>query len=197
MKLSKTALLFLAIGIFVILAAILGMSYHRQGQEQSRLNEELSLVQLRFKKLPAQEQLSSQQGELESRLAKAESQLKSAKTSLYWFLQSIEASELFFELAEASQVEVTNISSPGLATETLEEVDLSGLSLTVTVAGDVPNLIDFIYKWTKEYPTGVVESVEIIVPEVTDEEAEEEETETEEEKPSATVNLLIYTYEGN
>jgi len=197
MKLSKTALLFLAIGIFVILAAWLGMSYYQQGQEQSQLSEELSLVQLRLKKLPTQEQFSSQQGELESRLAKAESQLKSAKASLYWFLQSIEASDLFFELAEASQVEVTDISSPGLVTKTLEEVDLSGLSLTVTVEGDVPNLIDFIYKWTKEYPTGVVESVEIIVPEETDEEAEEEEIETEEERPSATVNLLIYTYEGD
>ncbi len=194
-KLSTTSWIFLTIGIFGILVLSLNVAYAQQSQEQSQLNEELAQAQLRLKKYPAQ-QISSQKSELESRLAEAELQLKVTKVGLYWSTESIEASDALFELAEASYVEVTGISSPGLTTEELEGVTFSVLPLTVTIEGDVLNLIDFIYKWTHEYPTGVVQSVEITVPEVTEEEEEETE-EAEEEKPSATISLLLYSYEDN
>ena len=190
-KLSKTTWIFLAVGTFVILCASLGMVYFQLGNEQSQLNEKLTLAQLRLKKYPAH-QLAPQQEELEGRLAKAGLQLKVAKNSLYQSTQSIEASDALFDLAEDYQVEVTEIGSPGVTTEELEGVNLSFLPLTVTVEGDVLNLIDFIYKWTHEYSTGVVQTVEITVPELV-----EEEEETEEEEPSAVINLLIYTYEGD
>ena len=199
-KLSTTSWIFLTIGIFGILVLSLNVAYAQQSQEQSQLNEEVALVQKRLLKNPPQ-QISSQKSELESRLAKAELQLKVTKVGLYWSLESIEASDALFELAEASYVEVTGISSSGVTSELLEGVDFSILLLTVTIEGDVLNLVDFIYKWTKRYPTGVVQSVAITVPEPPEEEEEVEGagavTETEEEKPSATINLLIYSYEGD
>jgi len=190
-KISKTALIFLAGGIFVILVAILGMNYSQQSQEQSRLNHELSLAQLRLEEY-ASEQLSSQQEELESRLTRLEARLKVTKNNLYQSIQSIEVTETLYEVAEAYDVEIVEISSPGVSDKELEEVTLSALTLAVTVEGDVLNLIDFIYAWTEEYPTGVVESVEITVPE-----PPEDEEETAEELPSADIRLLIYTYEGD
>jgi len=196
-KLSTTSWIFLTIGIFGILVLSLNVAYAQQSQEQSQLNEEVALVQKRLLKNPPQ-QISSQKSELESRLAKAELQLKVTKVGLYWSLESIEASDALFELAEASYVEVTGISSSGVTSELLEGVDFSILLLTVTIEGDVLNLVDFIYKWTHEYPTGVVQSVAITVPEVVEEEEETEEAEeAEEEKPSAIINLLIYSYEGD
>ena len=196
-KLSTTSWIFLTIGIFGILVLSLNVAYAQQSQEQSRLNEEVALVQKRLLKNPPQ-QISSQKSELESQLAKAELQLKVAKVGLFQSLESIEASDALFELAEASYVEVTEISSSGVSSELLEGVDFSILLLTVTIEGDVLNLVDFIYKWTHEYPTGVVQSVEITVPEVVEEEEETEEAEeAEEEKPSAIINLLIYSYEGD
>ena len=90
-------------------------------------------------------------------------------------------------------MEIVEISSPGLANEELEGVTLAVLSLVVTVEGDEEaDLIDFIVAWTEEYPTGVVESVEITVPE-----PPEDEEETAEELTSADIRLLIYTYEGD
>ena len=197
-KLSTTSWIFLIIGIFGILVLSLNVAESQQSQEQDQLNEEIALVQKRLMKYPAQ-QISAQKEELESQMAKAESQLKVAKVGLYWSTESIEASDALFEVAEASLTEVTGISSPGVTTEELEGVTFSVLPLTVTIEGDVLNLVDFVYKWTHEYPTGVVQSVAITVPEVTEEEEEVEgaATETEEEKPSATINLLIYSYEGD
>ena len=244
-KLSKAVLIFVAGGIFVILAASLGMAYIQQEQEQKQLPQQLSLAQASLTKyLP--EELSARQRELESRLAQTESQLRAAKNSLRQSIESIEATDTLFEIAETCDVEITEVNSPGVTTKVLEGFTYSQLSLTVTVEGDVLNLIDFIYEWTHEYPTGVVKSVGITVPEVTEEEegetgeepqAEEGETEeepqaeegetgeepqveegeteeepqaeegeTEEEpqveeeetqKPSANIELSIYTYEGD
>ena len=194
MKISKITVIFLVIGIFVILFACMGMAYTQQDREQSQLNEEISLAQLRLNKYPVEE-LAAQKQEAEKRLVQAESQLGIAKASLYQSIESIEASNLLFDLAQDCQVEVTQISSPGITTKAREEVNLSALSLMVTIEGDVLNFTNFIYKWTQEYPTGIVESVEIKVPEPPD---EKEVTEEEEEEiPSATIKLLIHNYEGD
>ena len=195
MKLSKTSLIFLIIGVFIILAGSLGMSYFGQSKEQSLVEEEAAVAQLRLEKLPNQKQFSSQKEELESQLAKAETQLKAAKMSLYQLPESIEATDTLFVLAENSQVEVTEISSQGPGTETLGGVTLSVLSLTVTIEGDILNLIAFIYNWTEEYPTGMATWVEITVTELVEEEEGEEEVV--EEIPSAIINLFIYSYEGD
>lgn len=200
MKISKTTVIFLLIGIIVILAAGMGMAYTRYDREQSLLNEEIALAQLRLNKYPAQE-LASQKEDAQSRLAQAESQLSIAKASLHQSIESIEASNVIFDLAEECYVEVTEIQSPGIATHKIGEVELSFLPITVTIEGEVLNFNDFVYKWTQEYPTGVVESVEITVPEPPSEEeiakAEEAGEEIEEEKPSAVIKLLIHNYGGD
>jgi len=70
----------------------------------------------------------------------------------------------------------------------------------VRIEGDVPNIINFILKWTEKYSTGAVVSVEITVPRTPEGEEEEEGEETEEveeAKSSADLALFIYTYEGN
>ena len=201
MKLGKTSLLVLSIGIFIVLCASLGMAYSRQSQEQSQLDQELSLVQQRLKQL-SPEKLSTQQKELESRLVQTGSQIKAAKDNLRQSLESIEATDALFTAAETYQVEIIRISSSALTEKELEGVTCSVLSLTATVGGEVPNLIGFVSNLSWQFPTGVVQSVKINVPEVTEEEGEEEgegeEGEEEElEKPSANIVLSIHTYEGD
>jgi hypothetical protein len=180
MKISKPARIFLTSGILVILVASLAVAYFNQTAEQHRLNDELALAQVRLNEYPAQlQQISSQRQELESRLAEAESQLQAAEVSLDQSTESIAARDTLLVIARGCNVEVTEFSSERPGSETLEGVPFSALHLTVTVAGDVLSLIDFVYYWTEEYPTGMVESVEIG-----------------EEISSATIELLIYSYEG-
>ena len=195
MKLSKKAIILLVICVFVILVAGLGMTYSRQEGEQSQLDEELTLAKQRLEKYPDEEaEFAAQQKELESRLARAESRLRAAKANLYQSIESIEASDTLFTLAQDCGVEVVKIQSPGVTTKKIGEVTLSALSLTVTIEGDVLNIIDFVSEWTKEYPTGIVESVVITVPQPPD--AEAEEAQTEEKSPSADIDICISTYEG-
>ena len=209
MKLSKKVWIFLAIGILVILVASLSTVYSQQGLAQSQLNQELSSAGLRLKKYLS-EPPSSQKEELESQLAQAQSQLEATKTSLSQSIESIENTDTLFDIAEDCDVEIIGISSSFMDSESLENIGYSVLPLDVNIRGDMPNLIDFIHKWTEQYPTGVVTSVEITVPGMTAEEEEPGEEEPGEEEPeeeeaeegepgrsSADLLLHIYTYEGD
>ena len=196
MKLSKTTLVFLGVGIFAILAAGLGLTYSQRSREQNQLEQELSLAQLRLTKYSSPEELLSRQNELESQLAELGVQFEDAKGRLRQPVESIEVTDTLFEVAEACDVEIVELSSPGLASDSrnLRGITCSVLSLRAKAEGTVHDLISFIFMLSKKFPTGVFQSVGISIPEVIVEEtgggeevgeeegvAEEEETGGEEE----------------
>jgi len=191
MRLGKKAQIFLAGGIFVVLMASLFMVYSQHNQEQSRLSDELSLVQLALAGF-SPEKLSAQQRVLESRLTRTELELGTAKTKLRQSILSIEVTDTLFDVADTHNVEIIGIDSPGVTDEELEGVSLSILSLTAMVEGDVSNLVNFIVELSEEFPTSVDASVEILFPTSVDESEE-----TDVEKPIASIELRIHTYEGD
>lgn len=192
MKLSRRTWIILLAGIFIIGLVSINTAYSKQDEERSQLNQELSVAQARLAQYaPEQDsaqELASQQEELESRLVLIETQLKSVKVGLAPSIQSIEVTNTLFKVAESCGVEITEIGSPGLNDEALEGLNYSMLILTVKAEGSVLKLVNFILGLSDEFPTGVVEAVEINVPEVTEEETE---------PPSANLELHIHTYEGD
>ena len=185
MKLTKTSWLLLGIGIFIITLAGLGAVRYQQVNQQNQLNEELVLAEAKLNGSQL-EQLSYQQGELEKQLSQAMAQLRTAKDMLSQPTVSIATSGTLFDTAKAYGVEVTELSSSGLVSEELEGVPCSVLSLTTRVEGDVSDLIGFITELNNDFMTGVVQSVEISIPETISE-----------EKPSANIQLVIYTYQDD
>ena len=168
-KLSKTTLIFLAVGIFVVLAASLLMAYSQRDQERSQLSEELSSAQASLAKQWAKfssssQEFSYQQGELERQLDTNESQIDTAKTNLRQSIESVEVTDTCFEVARTNNVKIVKISSLDLVTgEELEGIGFFVLPLEVQVRGDLPNLIDFIFELTQQFPTSLLESTEISV----------------------------------
>jgi len=210
MKLSKTTLIFLGVGIFAILAIGMGMAYAQQSREQSRLDEQLSLAQLRLSTF-APQKLSPKVEGLEGELAKLEMQLKDTKALLCQSRESIEATDTLFDIAEVYDVRIIGISSPGLSDKEIEGIACPVLTVMVQLEGDVPNLIDFAVRLSEEFTTGVIQSVGIAIPEIPEEEEAEEEAEEEEEseeeeveeeaeeveKPTASIVLIVHTYEDD
>lgn len=183
MKLGKTARMFLAGGIFVVLAAILGMAYLQQGQEQSRLSQKLSTVQTVLDKQLAKfppEAFASQQSELQSQLTRAKLELYTAETRLRQSIESIKISDACFEVADATGVEVILIDSPGVTSEQLEEVSFSVLTFTVTVEGNLANQTDFILELSDRFTADVVDLLDVDV-----------------EERLATVTIRFHSYEGD
>ena len=213
MKLGKTSWLILGIGIFVISFAGLGVIRSQQLDKQVRLGQELSLVEMRLDKFQL-EQLHSQQNELEEQISQSISQLEAARAALRQPIESIEVTDVLFEIAESCGVEITGVTSPGIASEELEGISCPVIRLNIEVEGDVPNLLSFVIKLNDDFATGVVESVGIGVQgsveeeiegeqigEETEEEQAEEEIgaegiEGEAEKSSADIKLIVYSYQG-
>jgi len=185
LKLRKTSLLIITIGIFVIALASLGVVFFQQVNERNQLNEQLALVQLRLSGIQL-EQLSSQQTELEKQLEQTTSQYEAVKAILSQPIGSVTVSSVLFDVAEAYGLEVTQMSSPGLAIENLEGITCSVVTLSATVEGDVPNLVGFVTKLNSHLATGIVKSVTITVPGTANG-----------EKASANIQIVVYTYGGD
>lgn len=186
-KLSRKALIFLGVGILVIFGASLGMLLAQETEDQIQLNQALDVVQLRLKK-HSPDEFSFQIRELEWRLAQTEVQVNSAKDRLRQSIDSIEVTETLFEVAADNGVEMVEISSPGLSSEDLDSGIYSILLLAAVVEGDVSSLVDFVLAVGRKFPTGVVESVEVVVPAVIGGESAQ---------PSATLSLRIYSYQSD
>ena len=185
MKLSKKSGLILIVGIAISIFAGLWLARGQQVDEQEQLHEELSIVAMRLNGLQGEE-ISSQQGELEKQLSQAISQLETAKAVLSQSTESIAVSGTLFDIAEAIGVEITEISSSHLSSDSLGGITCSVLPLSVTVEGDVPDIISFVGSLNHDFKTGIVKSVEISIPETTSEET-----------VSANIQLHIYTFQGD
>ena len=185
MKISKKTLLIIAIGVFVIVAAGLYTVYSKQVKEQNQLNEQLASTQSRLS-IVNLEKLSSQQAELEQQLSLATSQFEAVKAIFSQPVGSITVTDSLFDIARVHGVVVTEMTSPGLANDSLEEITYSVLALTARVEGNVPALVRFVAALNSYLTTGVVKSVIITIPETDSG-----------EKAAADIQLVAYTYQGD
>lgn len=185
MKLSKTSWLILTIGIFVIIFAGLGVVRFQQVQQQNQLLEESTLAEQELDGVQL-EQLSSRKTELERQLDQATSQFEAVKAIFSQPIKSVAASSILFDIAEAHDVEITEMSSLGPDSDSLEGIDCSVISLTAKVEGDVTNLVGFIIKLNSQLATDVIRSITVTVPEMDSG-----------EKASVDIHMVIYTYQGD
>jgi len=185
LKLSKTSWLILSIGIFIVVAAGLGLTRSQQLKEKGQLDEELSVVEKRLSKLEVKD-LREQQEELQGRLDESTIQLMAAKDSLRQPVESIDVTDEFFTVAHYCGVEVMSISSSGIKSEKLGNIVCSMISLNARVTGKVSNLITFVIKLNNDFTTGVVKSAQMSIPETVSE-----------GESSASIQMVVYAYEGD
>lgn len=191
MKLAKTSIVTFGIGGAVILAATLGISYIRQTQDQEQMRQDLAKATARIAQLAApasNDGLVSQQKQLDSSLAKAQSDYDSVKAKLRRQLDSIEMTDQVSKVAKDSGVRMVGVDSTGLNPQKLNGVSFSFLSLTVTAEGDVPSLVKFQAQVSAQSPTAFIESSQISVP-------AQDANSIEVKLPSVVFVLTVYSYE--
>jgi len=186
LKLSKKSGFILIAGIAIAIFAGLWLARDQQVDEQEQLREELSIAAMKLENSQNNEEISAQQVQLENQLSQTISQLETAKAALSQSAGSIRVSGTLFDIAEATGVEITEISSSQLSSDSLEGLTCSVLPLSVTVEGDVADIISFVGSLNHDFTTGLVKSVEMNIPETTCEEA-----------ASANIRIHIYTFQGD
>lgn len=195
MKLSRTAWLILGIGVFAIAFVSLYVVYLQQGREQQRLDDSLSLAQAT---LPT---VVLERDDLKNALAQATSLLNAARSGFPDSVDSIRVDEKLFEIAKICDLKITSLTTSEPSDEEVETVTYSVAPFVVDVKGEVADILDFINTIaTDEYFTNTtVELVDIVVPEPLTEKEKRGLTEAAiagRETPSATIDLIIYGYQG-
>jgi hypothetical protein len=185
LKLSKTSWLILAAGIFIVVLSCLGVTRSGQVKEQNKLDEELKMSESRLDKTPTTE-LQTQLGELQERLEESEGQLAEAKNRLRQTVLSVDVTDKFFEIAKYCDVVIMNITTTTITKNTVAGVNYATISLGAAITGDASKILDFIISLNKGYATGYVKSALISLNNESGEEG----------SASASIQMIVYSYEG-
>lgn len=181
MKLSKTAQWILSLGILVALLVGMMSVYGRQRVVQSDLQSELNQLNENFVKY------TTQKGELQGRLNKAQSDLSKLDEKFQLPTESVEITEAIFEAADDSNVDIIKISSSlpkvGKATGG-GTVAYDSFGISIQAEGTVVQLLKLCEKLSEAFTNSVMNNVVIDV----GEEAGEAEI---------TLSLTVYCYEGS
>ena len=184
MKLSKASWLFLIGGILIILFASLGIASAKQLRDHEQLYGDLTVAERRVEKLQL-EQLNLQQEQLAGQINQAVAEREVAKDRLKHSNESIDVTDFLFEIADSCSVDIIGVNSRGLSSGDLGDIACSVQTISTSVEGSLPDLISFVTRLNTDFTIGVVDSADISIPEA-----------TEEARPTAHIQLSIYTYQG-
>jgi TolA-binding protein len=185
LKLSKTSWIILAAGLFIVVMAGLGITRSQQLQEQGRLDDELGISQQSLANLQITD-LQLQLDELQQTAAQEQLQLDETQKQLEQTVVSVDVTDEFFSIASNCGVMVINLITSPIVPNIYEGIGLSTTSLNAAVEGALPNLIDFVERLNNDFTTGLIKSTQIDIP-----------PSSSNETPSASVQMIIYSYEGN
>jgi hypothetical protein len=188
MKLSKTAWWILGIGFFVIALVTLVMFYVGNSNEAKQLEDSLQvneglLIQFRADR----EALDSELLQMQEQLDETEVAYNQNKANFSKVVRSIEYDQEIFSIANDNDLDVLSLIAEEPFENTLDEIIFKNTVFTVEVQGTVQKILTFIHDVAagSYFESAGVEMVDMEVPEA-DQEGE----------PSAIIEIIIYSYEG-
>ncbi len=193
MKLSGKSLTLLIVGITLIMVFSLGMVYLRNSQQQQELAEQLDIIQPVLDRTTTGD-VSSELAELESRQQAAELEMEAARVVVSQPIYAIGIARELYDIADDTGVEITSITSSGVIADLRSGLVFSALTARIEIEGDTADLVDFIAAFGQHYPTGLITSLQMNIPDPADEETDENGNPR---QPAANIDVQIFTYEGN
>jgi len=187
MRFSRIAWLALGIGIFVIVAGSLGSIYRTQASAQEGLESRLSVAQVTLPKLISEkEDLESQLRQAKLKLTEARTSLAEAGAKLPESVDSIEFDETLYKIANGVNLKITNLTTSRSGVKEVEDITFSTTSFKVVVKGKVDDILEFINTIATDayFTNATIKVVNMNIPK------------KEAEKPSATIELVTYSYKG-
>ena len=160
MKLSKTTWVALIIGVIVIAVITLGWTYSQENAQKTQLDTALVAAKQKLAGLTLDE-LNAQKAQLTEQAAQINAQAEDITAQLSSSKDSIEATDMILANAKSHNVEVVDISSPGLSSDSLSGIDSETLSVDIQVEGNVQNIANFTVSLSQIFPTAVVKTVQM------------------------------------
>jgi hypothetical protein len=195
-KLGRTALLVVGIGVFVIAFVALFFLYGQQSSEQEELESSLAGAQTQLAKLiSGRQSLETRLSEQQSKLAETQALLDSALASFPELEASIEYNEVLTELAEDYELEVVSMAADAPREKEVEGVTFVVIFFEVKVEGELSSILNMInaIATDERFSSATIETIDIDIPEP---ELIVATLGQEPEKSSGTIKLVGYSYGG-
>ena len=166
-KLSKTSWLILSAGVFLVVLAGLGLTRNQQIQEQSQVEEELVVSDMRLSKSSIVE-LQYRVDELSTLIEESQIEVDEAAEWLKTTVISADVTEEFYAITDYSSVNVTHFSTTPITRITMSGIGLSQTSISAQINGTLQNVIDCIVNLNSHFTTGYVLSSQISIRDIPD-----------------------------
>ena len=182
MKISKASWMILAIGVFIIVLAGLGLARSGQSKEKDRIDQELSMSNARLgnlKVLPYQTQID----ELQEQLTETQDQADEAKDRLEQKIISVDITDKFYEIAAYYHVIVDDVGTTSISQQPYASINCDTISLNADVSGKGEDIVDFVTGLNDNFTTGFVRSVQV--------------ANSDNDTSSINVQMTVYSYKGS
>jgi TolA-binding protein len=160
MKLSKTSWITLIVGIIIICGLSLGWTYYQQNNQQKQLDDKLTqskekLAQINF------DDLNAQKDQLTRQIEQNNTKIADVKTDLSSEEDSIDVTNTILEDAKNYNVDIVDMSSSGLSTESLLSIKCETLPVAIKALGNISDIASFTSSLQQKFPTSVVKVVQM------------------------------------
>jgi chromosome segregation ATPase len=186
----------MGIGVFVIAFVAMFFLYARQSSEQEELESSLAGAQTQLAKLiSGRQSLETQLSQQQSKLAETQALLDSALASFPELEANIEYNEVLTELAEDYDLEVVSMAADTPRENDVEGVVFLVISFEVKVKGELSSILNMInaIATDERFSSATIETVNIDIPEP---ELILATLGQEPEQSSGTIKLVGYSYGG-
>jgi hypothetical protein len=188
MKLSKIGLWILGIGIFVIASAVMVALHASQSGDAKQLEENLEVTQAVLATLVSdREDMTGQLAQMENELDEAEAAYFRSQGKFPKTVASIEYDEEIFSIADDNNLEVMSLVASEPRESDVEEITFNTTNFEVEVRGTVSHILNFIDDVVngEYFDSASVEMISMEVPKP-----------GQDKQPTAVLQIIIYSYEG-
>ncbi|GMW04061.1 hypothetical protein [Dehalococcoides mccartyi] len=191
MKISKTSWALLAFGLIIIAGASLFILFKNEDSRKTDLEDRLALAETSIPAVVANIATTTEQADqLSAQLEEVLGKLAQAKGQFPETIQSIEYASALVQMAANSGVDLLSFESSEASKLTLSKLNFEMTEFTLVVRGDINPMLSFISAIDKgaDFLTGSMDVIKLTFDTIT--------AEDDLPKPTATITLLLISYEG-
>jgi hypothetical protein len=158
MKMGKKTWIILLIGALVVGGASLGLTLNQQTTQKNDIQKQLTSAKAKLTALD-NEKLILQKEALNLKITDYAAQHKEIEAKLYFPDDNINITDSLIQDALECDVDLLELSSPGLGSGSLEGVEFETMDMAIKAQGTSDNIANFVYSLKKVFPTCEINSV--------------------------------------
>jgi hypothetical protein len=158
MKMGKKTWIILLIGALVVGGASLGLTLNQQTTQKNDIQKQLTSAKAKLTALD-NEKLIVQKESLNLKISDYAAQHKEIEAKLYFPDDNINITDSLIQDALECDVDLLELSSPGLGSGSLAGVQFETMDMSVKAQGTSSNIANFVYSLKKVFPTCEIQNV--------------------------------------